>query len=261
MSPILIDADALFRAVTATGYKLLAYNLNLDTGEIVSRTMRPEEVTAPPPGPSVRPLPKMGGDLTVKKDLNPFGDAAPETPKKKLFNDDDGPKKPAFDSEFFKRDGPKKPDLFGDGGFKKESGAKKLAEIFSTPLPKKPADPFAKSTPPTPAIPPTSSEDVTPKLAIEDQNPKLPRIPAVTEVQQLEWMFAFAKEFGDPEIRDQMGSALQSAHPLPAWDRVLRKHIRAGQQWERYYCRHALFFAETWLSDFGIAWELQETDA
>ena len=138
--PITIDADALYRAVTATGYKLLAYNLDLETGEIISRTMRPEEVTAPPPGPSVRPLPKMGGDLSVKKDLNPFGPTT-EAPKKKLFSDDDGPKKPAFDSEFFKRDDKKKPDIFGDGGFKKESGAKKLAEIFTPPGPKKAADP------------------------------------------------------------------------------------------------------------------------
>lgn len=50
--PITIDADALYRAATATGYKLLAYNLDLDTGEIISRTMRPEEVTAPPPAPA-----------------------------------------------------------------------------------------------------------------------------------------------------------------------------------------------------------------
>ena len=57
-----IDADTLFRAVTATGYKLLAFNLDLRTGEIVSRTLAPNEVAPPPDAPSVKPLPKMGGD-------------------------------------------------------------------------------------------------------------------------------------------------------------------------------------------------------
>jgi hypothetical protein len=249
-NPIIIDTDALFRAVTATGYKLLAYNLNLDTGEVISRTMRPDEVSAPPPGPSVRPLPKMGGDLTVKKEFSPFGPAPVEKPKPKLFNDEDGPKKPAFENDFFKRDEKKKPDLFGDGGFKKESGAKKLAEIFSKPESTK-LDPFAK-----PAEAPSSEKKDA--VAPPPEDPRCPRIPAVSDEQQLEWMTAFAKEFGDPEIRDEMGRALSSAKPAAAWEKLLRKHIRAGQQWERYFRRNAIFFAETWLSDLGISWELSD---
>ena len=66
MEQLKIDADALYRAVTATGYKLLAYNLDIKTGEIISRTMRPDEIANAPQGPSVRPLPKMGGELTPR---------------------------------------------------------------------------------------------------------------------------------------------------------------------------------------------------
>src|SRR4029078_6682782 len=105
---------------------------------IDSRTLKPGEVTAPPPGPSVKPLPKMGGDLTPKKELNPFGPAEPEKPKKKLFADDDAPKQSKFGGDFFKLDDAKKVDPFGDGGFRRESGAKKLAEIFSKSEGKKP---------------------------------------------------------------------------------------------------------------------------
>src|SRR3954462_7815745 len=112
MAMIKIDADALFRAVTATGFKLLAYNLNLDTGEITSRTMRPEEIAAAPQGPSVKPLPKMGGDLAPKKDASPFGPLPVDAPKKKLFGDDDAPKKAAFNADFWKRDDNNKKDLF-----------------------------------------------------------------------------------------------------------------------------------------------------
>lgn len=253
---ITIDTDALFRAVTATGYKLLAYNLNLDTGEIISRTMRPDEVSAPPPGPSVRPLPKMGGDLSVKKEFSPFGPAPAEKPKPKLFHDD-GPKKPAFEGEFFKRDEKKKPDLFGDGGFKKESGAKKLAEIFSKPEAKK-IDPFAKPTTATTPDGSTGAEKKEAATPPADEDPRCPRIPAVSDEQLHEWMTAFAKDFGDPEIRDEMGRAVSSGKPALAWEKLLRKHVRAGQQWERYHRRQAIFFAETWLSDLGISWELTD---
>ena len=249
--PIVIDADALFRAVTATGYKLLAFNLDLDTGEVISRTMKPGEITSPPPGPSVKPLPKMGGDLSVKKDVPLFGPAAPEAPKKKLFADD-GPKKPAFAGEFFKRDDAKKPDLFSDGGFKRESGAKKLAEIFHKPSAKKTPDPFAK---PAADATPTSAASATPT---GDDDPRKPRIPAVTEEILNEWRYEFAKDFGDPEIRDAMGHAIKSATPQAAWERLLRKHVRAGQQWERYYRKQALYWAEAWLSDLQIQWELHD---
>ncbi|HLX60137.1 MAG TPA: hypothetical protein VKX17_02530, partial [Planctomycetota bacterium] len=128
MDTIRIDADALYRAITATGYKLLAYNLDLRTGEIVSRTLAPDEVHAPPEAPSVKPLPKMGGDLSAKKDASPFG-PPPMSSKPKLFGDDEAPKKAAFGGDFWKRDDAKKAAPFGE--FKRESGSKKLAELFS----------------------------------------------------------------------------------------------------------------------------------
>jgi hypothetical protein len=250
MEPIKIDADALYRAVTATGYKLLAYNLDIKTGEIVSRTMRPEEIANAPQGPSVRPLPKMGGELTPRKEANLFGPAEPAAqPKKKLF-DDDGPKKPAFGSDFFKRDDKKKVDPFGAEGYQRQSGAKKLAEIFAEPAKK-------SAPPPTPAVPVTPAAPAGPPVP---EDPNRPRIPAISDAQLLEFRVAFAKEFGDPEIRDEMGAAVKAGTPQAAWTRVMRKHARAGQQWENYYRKQALYWAETWLSDLGVAWELIENE-
>ena len=258
MSVLKIDADALFRAVTATGYKLLAYNLDLESGQITSRTLRPDEVADAPQGPSVKPLPKMGGDLTPKKDALPFG-PVPVEPKKKLFGDDDLPKKPAFDNEFFKRDEKKKPDLFADGGFKRESGSKKLAEIFGDAGPRKKLDPFkpadqAETPVPAPAPAPVA------QAAKAADDPAHPRIPAVDEAQHIEWLTAFAKECGDPEIRDELLKAMKPPKAIAGFERVLRKHQRMGQQFERWFRRQALLFGETWLSELGVQWELVEKD-
>jgi len=261
MEPIKIDADVLYRAVTATGYKLLAYNLDIKTGEIVSRTMRPDEVAAAPQGPSVRPLPKMGGELTPRKEVNLFGPAEPAArPKKKLF-DDDGPKKPALSGDFFKRDDKKKVDPFGAEGYQRQSGAKKLAEIFAEPAAKKAptrSPPLEKGGPG--GVNPFTPES-SPSQGGENEDPSRPRIPAISDAQLLEFMVAFAKEFGDPEIRDEMGAAVKAGNPQAAFGRVMRKHARAGQQWENYYRKQALYWAECWLSDLGVAWELIQNPA
>lgn len=258
---IKIDADALFRAVTATGFKLLAYNLNLDTGEITSRTMRPDEVAAAPQGPSVKPLPLMGGDLSPKKDASPFG-PLPVEPKKNLFGDEGKPKKNTFDNDFWKRDDKGKRDLFGDGGFKRESGSKKLAEIFGEGPAKKKVDPFAKPAEPAPAAatPAPTHSAAAPSEPAPPEDPRNPRIPAASEEQQIEWMRAFAMQFGDPQIREELLAALKAAKPAAAWERVTRKHARMGQQWERWYRKIALEYGELWISDFRISWELVEPE-
>ncbi|MEI6236278.1 MAG: UPF0158 family protein [Planctomycetota bacterium] len=239
-----INADALFRAITATGYKLLAFNLDLRTGEIVSRTLAPSEVSAPPDAPSIKPLPKMGGDLSHKKDKPLFTSSQPAAPKPKLFDDDD--KKPAFDGDFWKRDEKKKPGLFGD--FKREHGSKKLAEMFGDAPKAAKVDPFTKSTEPAPAdyapIPSTSND------------PYYPRIPAVSEETQLDWMRQFAKDSGDPLIREELVAALHSPKPSAAFERALRNHLRTSQQWERYLRKQALASAEAWLASLGVTWEL-----
>jgi hypothetical protein len=130
MAAIKIDADALFRAVVAYDYKLMAYYLDLRSGEITSRTLMPDEVQEAPHGPRVKPLPLLGGDLSTKKDAAPFG-PLPDLPKKPdLFKDDDGPKKNTFEGGFWKRESGPKKDLFGGEGLKRESSTKKLAELF-----------------------------------------------------------------------------------------------------------------------------------
>jgi len=157
MSTLKIDADALFRAVTAASFKLMVYHLDLESGEIIARTLRPGEVPDAPQGPSVQPLPKLGGDLTPKKDAAPFG-PPPVTAPLKLFSDADLPKKPAFDSGFWKREDKKRPVPFADGGFKRESSVKRLAEIFGTKESPKADDPFASPAPScSAALPPASA--------------------------------------------------------------------------------------------------------
>jgi Uncharacterised protein family (UPF0158) len=257
MKQIRIDADALFRAVTATGYKLLAFHLDLNTGEIVSRTLRPDEVADAPQGPSVAALPKLGGDLTPKKDALPFGPLPVAAPKKDLFGDD-GPKKEKFGGDFWKRDS-KKADPFGKDGFRRESATKKLAEMFGEgPAgPRKP-DPFASLSDKSKEDPKAIPVRETSNQSVEPNDPQRPRIPAFTESQVIELMQLFAKDAGDPQIKAEMISALSDSKPEKAFERVLRKYARTTQQWERYFRKQALLYAETWLSDLGIAWELDE---
>ncbi|MCY3023874.1 MAG: hypothetical protein NTW87_33260 [Planctomycetota bacterium] len=257
MSTLRIDADALFRAITASSYKLLAYHLDLETGEVIARTMQPDEVADAPQGPSVKPLPKMGGDLTPKKDAAPFG-PPPVTVKKKLFSDADLPRKPAFEGGFWQREERRKPDIFAGGGFRRESGTKKLAEIFGEPAPKKKADPFAQAQAAKPHEPAPAAGPTAAAPAVDETT--RPRIPVAGEQQHLEWVAAFARGFGDPEIRDQILAALKTAKPFASLERVLRKHQRMSQQWELYFRRRALDCAEAWLATLNVQWELVEPE-
>jgi hypothetical protein len=257
MAQIQIDADALYRAITATGYKLMAYHLDMVTGEIISRTLRPEELTLGPQAPSVKPLPKMGGDLSPKKpDL--FGAPPTSAPKKKLF-DDDGPKKSAFENDFFKRDDKKKVDPFGEGGFKKQDGTRKLAEMFGEDAPKKKVDPFAKSGgDETAAAATPSAGEALPAGTVLDPESH-PRIPVATDAQQGEWRARFAKDCGDPQIREELQHTLGAAKSGEAFERVLRKHARQGQQWENFHRKRAIELAEAWLGTLPVTWEIVES--
>ncbi len=268
MPKLSIDADALFRAVTACNFKLLTYHLDLHTGAITSRTLCPDEIADAPQGSSVKPLPKMGGDLAPKKDASPFG-PVPVEGKKKLFADDDLPKKPGFNTDFWKRDDKKQLDPFGDGGFKRESGSRKLAEIFGGPPRQKSVDPFAKPAPagdaPAPSsTPPIATPEPHASAAVSVQpgggeDPKLPRIPVAPESQQIEWMEKFARDCGDPKIKERLLAALKSAKAMEAYDRTLRNYQRMGQQWERYFRKQALACAEAWLGTLDVEWELIES--
>jgi len=258
MSTIKIDADALFRAVTAAHFKLLVYHLDLDSGEVIARTKRPGEVPDAPQGPSVPALPKIGGNLAPKKDAAPFG-PPPVTASKKLFSDDDLPKKPAFDNGFWKREGKQRPAIFGEGGFKRESGTKRLAEIFGEKTPEKPADPFVPPAAVTPQA--ATATPAAPPAVAAPNEARQPRIPVAGEAQQLEWVRAFAKDFGDPRIREEILHALQAAKSLAGFERVLRKYQRMSQQWDVYYRKQALACAEAWLETLGVQWELVEPES
>jgi len=253
MAQIKIDANALYRAITATGHKLLAYHLDLTTGEIVSRTLRPDEVSVAPQAPSVKPLPKIGGDLERKKAPSPF-DPPVGTPKKKLFSDDNGPKKPAFGGDFFKRDDKKKADPFGDGGFKKENGIKKLAEIFGEAAKKKKLDPFAGSVGPNDSGTPGAAALAADTTPLDPESH--PRIPVATEAQQAGWRASFVRDCGDPQIRDELQHALASIKPMEAFERTLRKFARLTQQWDHYHRKQALALAESWLAKLPLTFEV-----
>ncbi|MFH0938971.1 MAG: hypothetical protein V1899_06800 [Planctomycetota bacterium] len=248
---IKVNADAFFRAVTATGFKLIAYHFNLDTGEIVSRTMRPDEVVVSPEMSGVKPLPKLGDDLSPKKNAPPFESRPVVEIKKKLFDDTDLSKKPAFNTDFWKRNDKEKLKLFGEG-FKRASGSRKLAEIFS--------EPSTTTTAPQASRPTLAhvSPPSAPRIVADDL--RHPRIPVASETDQIEWIRAFAKDFGDPEIRDEIYASLKSAKPLLSFNKVLRKHQRMSQQWERCFRKTALAYGAAWLSKLDVQWELIESD-
>lgn len=259
MAALKINADALFRAVISHDYKLMGYYLDLRSGEVVSKTLSPDQVKDVPRGPAVKPLPAFGHDINERKGDAPFGPPPVGDKKPDLFKDD-GPKKNDFEGGFWKREGAQKLDPFGDGGYKKESATRKLAELFDkkNAAPVK-ADPFA----PKPGAAPAAAEHPASKAPalfeaapapIDDSEP-LQRIPPASEEQLAEWMRHFAKDCGDPEIRDKL---LPVAKSLAGYERVLRNYQRMNQQWERYLFKQSLHYASAWLKDLPIQWEIVE---
>jgi hypothetical protein len=270
MAAIKIDADTLFRAVVAFDYKLMAYYLDLRSGEIISRTLTPDEVQDVPHGPRVKPLPLLGGDLSVKKDAAPFG-PLPDMPRKPDLFKDDGPKKNAFEGGFWKREGGPKKDPFGGEGHKRESSTKKLAELFGeAPPPGEKKDPFASTaahtatpaaTRPLAETKPPAAEKLNGEYVAQvDENSPLQRIPPASLEQNLDWMRAFAKDCGDPQIKVKLQHALGAAKPVAAFERTLLNYHRLGQQWDRYYRKQAWHYAAEWLKVMPVEWEIVETE-
>jgi len=273
MAAIQINADALFRAVVAHDYKLLAYYLDLRNGEITSRTLMPDEVEELPPGPRVKPLPLLGGDLSARKDASPFG-PVPVSKKTDLFKDDE-PKKTSFEGDFWKRENKSKTDLFGGEGHKRESSTKKLAELFGEAAPpgekkdlfalaEKPAEeeePKPKDDPEAEEKAPATEKPAGEFTAEVNEDSPLQRIPPASFEQHLDWMRAFAQECGDPQIRERLLKALTAKKPIPAYERALRNYQRMNQQWDRWYRKQALHYAEAWLKAMPVEWEIVEPDA
>lgn len=247
MADIRIDADALYRAVTAFDYKLLAYYLDLRSGEITSRTLTPEEVHDVPPSPRIAPLPPGGGDVTIRSEPVPFGPSGGVARKADLFKNDPTPKKDTFGGDFWKREKKESTNPFGGGDPRRESSAKKLASLFGEKPPEqtKPA--------PKPAVPADAPSDFTSHF---DPSQPLQRIPVADVEQHRLWLRAFAQDCGDPEIRDQLLPACESAQPLQAFLKVLRKFQRMGQQWDKFHRRQSRHFAEQWLKALPLTWEL-----
>ncbi|MCZ7647507.1 MAG: UPF0158 family protein [Planctomycetota bacterium] len=252
MADIRIDADALFRAVTSYDYKLLAYYLDLRSGEVVSRTLTPEEVQEPPPAPRVKPLPKGGGDPNERKgEPAPFG-PGPDVPKKAdLFKDAPAQKQDLFGGDFWKREEKAKVNPFGEGGARRESSTKKLAALFG----EKPPEAAKASGAPARKVSPDEGEAWASRL---DLSQPLQRIPPADAEQHKVWLDAFARDCGDPKIRDELQAACAREQPLKAFLRVLRKYQRMEQQWDAYYRRQARHFAEAWLKAFPLSWEIVE---
>lgn len=266
MAGLRIDADALFRAVTSHDFQLLAYYLDLRSGEVSTRTLSPDDVKEPPPGPSVKPLPVLGGDLTKSKGDAPFGPVEGEK-KKDLFGDEPTERKDPFGGSFWQRDTDRKSSPFGE--FKREQGSKKLAEIFEdAPKSTENKDPFtpkdeAMKAPfdegsAKPANPDPFEKAVPPEV---DADEPLQRIPPATEEQNLEWHQVFARECGDPEIREVLEKALNAKKPFSAFQRTIRKYQRMNQQWDNYYRKQALFYASEWLKGLPIQWEIVDSSA
>ncbi len=261
MSALQVDADSLFRAVTSHEYKVMAYYLDLRNGEITSRTLNPDEVQEPPPGPSVKPLPMLGGDLESKGKDAPgaFWDA-PVEKKKDLFGEEQKPSKDPFGGDFWKKEdsGPKDP--FGGGPYKRASGAKKIAELFGdAPPSSKPSDPFkeSKKSEALEKSKPAPEPVAQPSAPIEiDPDQPLQRIPPATEAQVMEWHAIFARECGDPQIRELLEGMLRKNKPMAAFERALRKYQRMEQQWRNYFRKQALHYAAEWLKLLPVQWTI-----
>jgi hypothetical protein len=290
MAAIRIDADALFRAVTAYEYKLLAYYLDMRSGEVVARTLTPGEVHEPPPGPSVPPLPVLGGDLHERKGQTPFG-PPPVAKKLDLFKDSAPQPQKSFGGDFWKHAGHQRVNPFGSEGYKRESAVKKLAEIFGEAPPEQrpgapagqPAPSAAAGSSPTPPTQPAAPTHLAPQPhgakpqphsapaaavhaapspeatpAPADAGHALPRIPPADARQHLEWMRAFARECGDPKIREDLQHTLSGQKAAGAFLRALRKYPRLNEQWEIYYRKQALHYAAVWLKELPVQWEIVE---
>jgi hypothetical protein len=266
MFKIRIEADAMHRAVAAHDYKLLAHFLDLRTGEITSRVLSPEEAKDAPMGPRVQPLPVMGGSLERKKDDPWLAPRSSPSGKKPLFKQDEGTrKKDPFAGDFWKRDSIDRPNLFGDKGFKGVSSSKKLAELFAEgPGKKGPRqDPISQGASPRNAVPapaffPIPPEEKPPPS--QDSDDPLQRIPVASEEQHLDWMKAFAKDCGDPDIREKLLKCFVAAHPFKGFFGVLKSYQRMSQQWDRYYRRQTLHYAAEWLKSLPIFWEIRDDE-
>jgi len=277
METLQIDGDALFRAVIAYDYKLIAYYFDLRSGEIVSRTLMPDEVQEPPPGPRVKPLPLLGGDLHERKSDALFADVPGHVQKKPDLFKNEGPQKKAFEGDFWRRGKSERKNPFGEE-FRRESSTKKLAEMFgeAPPEQKKP-DPLAVKPPaagaaapsgapaaPASTAPAGSAPQAQPADAayvpVLDLSQPLQRIPPANVEQNLDWMRAFAKDCGDPRIKDQLLHALAGGKPIAAFERTLRQYQRTNQQWDRYYRRQAYHYAGEWLKALPIQWEIVEDE-
>ena len=259
METLQIDGDALFRAVIAYDYKLIAYYLDLRSGEIVSRTLMPDEVQEPPPGPRVKPLPLLGGDLHERKSEALFADVPGHVQKKPDLFKDEGSKKTSFEGDFWKRGKSERKNPFGEE-FRRESSTKKLAEMFgeAPPEQQKPG-PLAVKPPVAGAAPQAQPADGA-YVPVLDLSQPLQRIPPASVEQNVEWMRAFAKDCGDPKIKDQLLHALAGGKPIAAFERTLRQYQRTNQQWDRYYRRQAYHYAGEWLKALPIQWEIVEDE-
>ena len=270
MERIAIDADALFRAATALGYKMVVYYLDREDGKIITRQMERR-------GDSSRGGPGDLGDPTNLQSLRPkAGPPLPVQKKADLFKE--GPeilkkRKDPFATDFWKKDTGPKPDLFGEGpakpvgppkGFLFKDDASSAAEVTAAGNATNGQTPAAEVKPPEAAAKTNGHAAGKPAPTVDDAPDELEggrciRVRTITDATQWDWMAAFAKECGDPEIRDKLREAMKkSDQPQRGFFQVLSRYGRLRDQWERFYRRRALDVAEEWLKEIGIEYELVE---
>ncbi|MCX7806293.1 MAG: UPF0158 family protein [Planctomycetota bacterium] len=250
MAAIRIDADAMFRAMTAEGYKMIVYYLDRETGAVVPKQAERRLEAAR------KPAPTMAEETERRsKKAGPFHEvAAPVEKKKDLFADGSPPpKKDPFAGDFWKPVGKPKLDLFGDGPpkpvgppkgplFKDASGEKAAA-----------GGPAAGTLPSEPVAP--TVNDAPERL----EGGRLLLIRPIPDTTRREWMAEFAKDCGYPDVRDRLREVLASSKdPGRGFQAVLSRYGRLSEQWERFYRRRALNAAGDWLRDSGIEYELVE---
>jgi hypothetical protein len=247
MAKIAIDADAMFRAFTALGYKMIVYYLDRNTGAVVPRQTERRVEYKP------RELPKLDQEAERPKPASPFAEVPLPAGRKDLFGDGiPQQRRDPFSGDFWKKPEKPKLNLFGDGPARPIGPPK--GPLFKDPPPVESNAARSDGAAPGGIVAPTADE-----APEELEGGRLLLIRPVPEKTQYEWMAEFAKDCGDPEIRDRLREAMAGAkEPHRGFFSVLSRYGRLRDQWERFYRRKALDRAEEWLRQKGIEYVLVE---
>jgi hypothetical protein len=250
---LLIDADSLYRAVTAGDYRVIAHYLDDRNGKILALAL------ARDPRASTLETPRLGSFCKSEKDSeaqaggNPAAEflARKAREKKPLFHDE-GAKEEPFAGGFWQNEKQTMANPFDDGATETAAERRRLAALFADDAPKPKAhDPFAALGKPAKA-----AEVVEDDMDFDH----LHRIPSVEPELWTAWRRWFVeKEVGDPEVRDKLRRTLHKDVAPEVFEETLERYQHTDGQWRRFIRKKALAAACAWLETMPLdSWNLVE---